>query len=471
MQRIRTPLFSALSLSIPLLLVCVNSAHAQDWKEIVGYTQLQDELGPDLPTGVDFGSVSMVEAPNASSNYRPNTGNSQFASKTFSFPNGGSTGSSSHATTVAQNIFGLTSSVVPSITEMTVYETNAWIGSGGLNSGSSSSAPNVENSRVQNHSWIGSTGNTTNDQQIIRRFDYMISRDNVVAVVGVNNGSASTNQNLMSTAYNALSVGTSDGNFSATATTIDGAGRQRPHLVAPADFTSYATARVSSAAAFLLSTVDGAGASLQAADDHRVIKSLLMAGATKETAMNWSNTETAPLDAKWGAGQLNVYNSYHILDAGRFTPSDTSDIGSMGWDINDVSFSDGQYYYFDSSQLFDLTVSLNWDREVEAGPGNNWNNPTSFLANLTLALYEAEDFSIGSLVSQSISSIENFQYLYLEGLTAGRYALEIASLDADLTTYGLSWMLTPVPEPSTLAWLIAIALGLLILRRKTIIRR
>lgn len=94
-----------------------------------------------------------------------------------------------------------------------------------------------------------------------------------------------------------VSVGRSDGVHADNNTTLDGAGRARPHLVAPAPNTSLATARVSSAAAFLLSAIDGDPSALGDADDPRVIKAILLSGATKEGFMDWSATETSPLDS------------------------------------------------------------------------------------------------------------------------------------------------------------------------------
>ena len=47
----------------------------------------------------------------------------------------------------------------------------------------------ANNPAVANFSWIGTYGTTTpHDNDALRRFDYMINRDNLVAVVAVNNG-------------------------------------------------------------------------------------------------------------------------------------------------------------------------------------------------------------------------------------------------------------------------------------------
>src|SRR5690606_36630681 len=96
----------------------------------------------------------------------------------------------------------------------------------------------------------------------LRRFDFLINRDNITAVVGVANGSGTALPNLMAHAYNAIAVGRSDGNHSACLTTLEsyGPGRTKPDIVAPQSTSSQATSTVSSAATMLHSAVAGTDA-------------------------------------------------------------------------------------------------------------------------------------------------------------------------------------------------------------------
>ena len=118
-------------------------------------------------------------------------------------------------------------------------------------------APVVENRKIQNHSWIGTVDNGgTTDTDALRRFDFAIQRDDFLAVAGVNNGSSSAVPALLANAYNAISVGLTDGNHSTGATTADGAGRGKPEIVAPSFATSFSTPLVSSAGAMLRQRID-----------------------------------------------------------------------------------------------------------------------------------------------------------------------------------------------------------------------
>jgi hypothetical protein len=86
----------------------------------------------------------------------------------------------------------------------------------------------------------------------------VVNRDEYIQVVAMNNGS--TNYPLLGSSFNAIAAGLSSGNsahgsypIATTPTTpYAWAGRTRPHLVAPAGATSYATPMGASAAALLV---------------------------------------------------------------------------------------------------------------------------------------------------------------------------------------------------------------------------
>jgi len=234
-----------------------------------------------MPTGSGV-SVSHVEAPVGAA-YRPDT--TLFSNQSFTFPSGGNTTASSHANSVGQYLYG-PNSLSPDLGDNTSgnrvasYEANNWIGSGFLRLDANLIAPNVETNDIQNHSWIGTSGNVTIDTQILNRLDYAIARDDFLAVVGLNNGSGGAQPNLLAQGYNSISVGLSNGGHSRGTTTINGAGRTKPDIVVPAGVTSYATPTVGSAAALLIEVARSNGA-LANAQKSFVLKSLLMAGASK----------------------------------------------------------------------------------------------------------------------------------------------------------------------------------------------
>ena len=209
---------------------------------------IENRVGEFRATGAGV-AISQVEAPTTtSSTYFVDTGLSDFAGKTIVDATGGGD-ISSHATNVGQNMYG-NAGIAPGVTSVDVYNANDWLNSGFLQT-ESPQAPNVETNKIENHSWIADFTNTDNTPDVvtatdvIRRLDYVIDRDGVVAVVGVNNGIATSLPQVLANSYNAIAVGRSDGGSSLGPSTIDGLGRSKPDLVAPAYNTSVATGWVS----------------------------------------------------------------------------------------------------------------------------------------------------------------------------------------------------------------------------------
>jgi len=462
-----------LLLSAALGSLCLFPVHAlgqltAQQKQDIGFTALQDELGASMPTGQGL-SASMIEAPNTSGNYRLNINDTQLSGKSFVFPSGGSTSSSSHATTVGRFFFG-SSSLAPRIgrtvdsQSVANYEVNDWLGAGFLRR-ASNQLPNVETRDLQNHSWIGTFGSTEADTEILRRTDYMIQRDNVVATFGLSNSSGDPIPSLMASTYNGLVVGKSNGTHSRGTTTIDGTGRTKPDIVVPTNLTSNAAPTVASAAALLIETARNT-AGLQNGDRSVVVKATLLAGASREgdhVPFTWSNTPTQPLNSVFGAGQLNIYESYQILTAGQHTPSITSSVGSTGWSLGTASATTDQLYFFDFDGSGMFSAALTWNRDITpsigGGPFATYTFASS-LANLDLALYEASDFELGNMVAQSISSVDNVELIYLSFLSKGRYALGVSSNTTGVD-FGLAWQ--AIPEPGTallLVFLVMLVMGL-----------
>ena len=447
--------------------------------EDAGFFALQAQLGGAMPTGYGV-SVSQIEAgfnqPAVNpTNYRPNT--SFFSGKSFDYPSGGDTTYSGHATNVGLYMYGAGSlspdlGSAASLDQISVYEVNNWLGSGYLQTGNASTLPSVETNDIQNHSWVGSlTSIPPNAANVnaLMRIDYAIARDDFVAVFGLNNDTNPLPA-LMGQSYNGITVGLSNGNHSRGTTTLDGAGRTKPDLVVNASLTSWATATVSSASALLIETAR-TQPGLANGDTSIAVKAFLMAGATKdepEFAANggWSHTSTQPLDDIYGAGELNIQNSYNILAAGEFGANTGSTVGSTGWDVGVASSSTAQLYFFDlnSDQAsLGFTAVLTWNTVVTATEsGGNYTFSNS-VPNLDLKIYDADGFLVGSLLGASVSTVDNVELLYLIGLTTGRYALEVTSNTSDIE-YALAWM-NVVPEPSSGLLFLAGA-GFLTLSRK-----
>jgi hypothetical protein len=402
------------------------------YKDDIGWTKLAAELGSALPEGTGVG-VSHIEAPESPGNFGPNTAAADFAGKTFTLKSGAA-GTSSHATLVAGYYYGIVGSVAPGVADIDIYEANNWIGLGFLKTGTTS-APASETRTVQNHSWVAVSSGAAVD--ILRRLDYAIQQDDFLAVVGLNNGSPGTVPALLASAYNGISVGLSNGGHSHGTTTVDGSGRTKPEIVAPESFTSFSTPMVSATAALLHQAAPPAGKSAV------VLKSILLAGATKSQFPAWSRTTTRPIDSVFGAGQVNAYRGYRILEQGEQNPGAVT---PRGWDVQSTT-TGGRLYFFDiaaGNTAPAFSAVLAWNRVIADGNSNPnaWSAPTSSLTNLNLRLHTATGFTIGTLVDSSESAVDNIEHIYQPALPPGRYALEVTS-PTNGVQYGLAWYSQP----------------------------
>lgn len=426
-----------------------STSFAQAYKESTGFNQLAAEVGGSLEDGAGI-RVGLVETISGSA-YLPDGSSSHFSGKTITDGTGTNSGANSHATTVGTRYFSNTNSFTPGITDITGYEADAWVDNvldfvGG-------NAPQTQNFSVMNHSYIGNPS-IADAVEMSRRLDLVADRDNVSMIIAENNagaGGSNTQPRLFTQTYNSIVVGRTDGNHSFGTTTLNGVGRQKPDIVAPDGATSFATPQVASAAALLRhkGTNMGGGNAIQ----NEVTKAVLMAGATKDEFPSWSNSSSQPLDAQFGAGELNIYNSYKILDAGEFNGSLTqpvTNVDSMGWDYAD-SITSGQqlFYNFDfTNAQTDASILLTWNAEISDAVGD-LDYDTLTLANLDLKFYDSSLSFMGSLVGESMSTIDNVEHLYFENLAAGQYTIAVENVTG-ATDFALGWRFTAVPEPSAL---------------------
>jgi hypothetical protein len=376
---------------------------------------------------------------------------------------------SSHANAVGGYLYG-DASMASGITSVTAYAVidaaSDWLGSGFLDvsSGISHTAPKVESNDVLNASWVGSLGSDANDKIVLNRLDYSIQHDDYVAVVGTNNGP--TPRELLDGAYNVISVGLTNGGHAEGTSTVNPS-VSFPHLVVPLGVTSYATPVVSSAAALLIQTARGSSTTSANGTKSEAIKAILLAGTTKSEFSSWTRSDTSPLDATYGAGELNVQNSDDILTAGEQTAGGT--VAATGWDFNSISRNATVSYSFDLSAASDVSIALTWNAIYS---GSNYNSLSLALANLDLTLYSVGGGGVLSLVQQSISS-GNIEDIWATDLNVGSYVIKVtygSNYSGSLSSaeYALAWQssLTAVPESSWFAFATLGALGVIVVCRR-----
>lgn len=428
---------------LPLLMVSALSAgHLDD----IGYTSLQARLGASTPDGAGL-AVVQTEANESPTGfeYAPNTALAAFSGITFELENGPGDTYSSHATNAGQHIYG-SYSVGTGITRVKCFDTGLWLNSGFLNTttGFIHSEPEVLNGIIaQNHSWAGTTGDTALDEQILRRLDFAIDRDGFLAVAGLSNSTGDPLPNLLSQAYNGLTVGQSNGIHSRGLTTIDGAGRSKPDLVSPANWnaTSWATGVVTGAVAMMREVGDGLGTS--GSSDPRTLKAVLMAGATKEEFPSWSRSSSNPLDNIYGAGELNVENSYDILSGGGQSPyeSSSSNVPNRAWSYDSMSPGNDDTFRFHVPRgkvLAEVSAILTWHREVTL-PYTGLTIPAS-LGNLDLTWWSLTNDTLDTQLDSSTSTVDNVEHIWQSSpLGPGDYALAVSQATGSATPYSLAW--------------------------------
>ena len=373
---------------------------------------------------------------------------------------GQSNGNSNHASDQARFFFGNTTSVAPLANEVTVYEANDWL-TDILNLSGNSTPPDVQDFRVQNFSWIGTfatpndgtpdptTSEINNDRKALAKLDFAIERDNITAVVGVHNV-VSPLPNLLSHSYNSIAVGRSSGQHSTGYTRFDryGIGRSKPDIVAPQPSTSAATSSVSSVATFLHSAETVLGTD---AVNSETMKAILLAGARKDTLGSWSQIDSEgewhPLDDTFGAGEVNIYNSFAIVEAGQNsgTLGTPTTVSAHGWDYQTVQPGAGNEILYDfvvptGMTATELSIVATWNAEINAP----FQTGDPVLADLDLELVDAlgttvdTDLGDSHVDGLSASEVDNVEHIYLTDLSPGTYTLKVSS-DSLSTDYGLAW--------------------------------
>ena len=366
------------------------------------------------------------------------------------FPNGVG-GESGHAHDVAANFYGQSynpelSGIATNVAHVDNFDADYF-----YNNIIGAVSPANINDAVVNQSFVFD-GLTTSQQQLVDKdYDDYAAQYKTLFVSSVGNGVAESGNGGYScapgTCYNGLGVGA----YRSTPTypvnpgssigpTLDN-GRCKPDITAPAAGTSFSSPQVAGAAAVLMQTGlrgDG-GSDTNSAADIRTVKALLLNGAVKP--MGWTNSNSSPLDARYGAGMLNIFNSYKQLTGGKqgyivsttVSPTGgahppnvaTGTIGTLsGWDYNTNTsgktpsqFDAVNHYYFNVTNnlpgtKFVATATLVWNKQY---------NKTA-INNLGLFLYNCAN---SNLVACSTSLVDNVEHIYKTNLAQGRYDLQV----------------------------------------------
>ena len=438
-------------LSICLLACSVASA---DFREVAGWNRLIDRIGlENVPDG-DGLSIAMVEAPDGD-NYGLNTSDGNFTAHTIIDQGPGSLGVSSHANNVGTRYFGTLESMTPAADPVYLYQASGWCLDDFLRANFSSSTPPLSPPgaiKTWNHSWIGSFGSVNNDQIILRRLDYSVNRDETIMAVGVDNDPDNDTLALLDHAFNVISVGLRSGNhdYSDTDPSYEGGGRMKPHLCAKSSLTSFATPVVTSGAVMLVEQIRSDPSLPADGERPEVVKAVMLTGADHRYSIGndaWSNEPldtganrglaVRPLDDIQGAGQIDVDRNHLVMSGGKVlggvSPGTTPDASLRGWDWSFCQVGNMRTWNFTlNGEVEEVSVVATWNRQVPIGFGATWT-----LGDFNLELVRLDPDGDGqSIVGsgpevfqsgnvRSASTVDNVEHLYIRGLSAGQYQLQL----------------------------------------------
>jgi len=468
---------SVLGIIFCALLNISASTHAS-YQDDIGYTKLKLEQGLATPDGSGI-PVTQTEASTAGSGnpavYLPDDNQTELSTTTITDKSGTTTSDfSTHATNVGKTFYGNLSSIAPGISLVDAFLADDWLLEGGLRL--RGMKPLASSSRIANHSWIGDFG-SINTSDLLRRADWLVARDEFIQCVGVKNNTR-VNKPLMSSAYNVIAVGKSDGENGFGTVMIDVdyvSGRVRLELVAPKSTSSQATPVVAASTSLLIehgqnnprlstdpievSTSNRNGDIIYNTGRSEVIKAVLMAGADRSTkntnAPDITDYRIAPenqttngLDARFGAGQVNIYNSFQMINAGEQNSNEdigTGNISANGFDY-DPSFggsggsnSTASYYFSTGADQVILATTLAWNIKIEGGNDTDFSG-TAHRYDLDLDLYDITGSKV--LLESSHSTIDNTETIWTRLPANKSYLLEVRRGDGQGSfnwDYALAW--------------------------------
>ena len=375
---------------------------------------------------------------------------------------------SDHADSVADYFYGIGGDEATNVTHVDNYDANYFVlfsesvVLGATNYTVTLPSTNIDDS-VVNQSFDVPGASVALQEATDSAYDNYAAKYGVLFVSGVGNGGP---VNPPGTCYNGIGVG-DNGGGSSYGPTLDN-GRCKPDIVGTQGDTSWDAPEVAGAAAILMQAGlrgDG-GVHTNAAADIRTVKALLLNGAVKPA--DWSNVPPEPLSTNYGAGVLNVFNTYRQLTGGEYGYSVSNSVtqGSahppvpasnfipvlVGWDFSSITSSssgifqtaaDGVNHYFfkvtndvPGGGPFSLTSTLVWDRQE--GQTN--------INHLALFLYNCAN---SNLVACSTSMVDNVQQIFLPQLAQGTYDLQVWKAGGTYVSagesYALAWTFTSTP--------------------------
>jgi len=435
------------------VLVGIYSTHAQSLDQI-GVTLLRSQTTnvdgsgirvaqPEANTDSDTNHPSAFEVnPSAMSFPASRFTYSSDLGTTNTFPNliGNESG---HADAVAYNFFGIAGGVATNVAHVDNFDADYFINYYVVSNLA------VLGDVVVNQSFTFGALSASDQRDVDSAYDDYTEFYGTLFVSAANNGGHVC---APGTGYNCIGVAAYGGS-SSYGPTIDN-GRCKPDITAPAGATSFSTPQVSGAAAVLMQAAlrgDG-GSDTNSAFDMRMIKALLLNGAVKPT--DWTNSNSSPLDARYGAGVLNVFNSYKQLAGGKNNSSATNLISigaahlpsaatnfastTSGWNLETIFSSatnDAVNHYFINATNGFVTATLTWNRQLGA---TNINNLDLFLFNVANS----------NLVAWSTSRVDNVEHIFVPALAAGSYDLQVlknggTNVVSDDETYALAFAFAP----------------------------
>ncbi|MGJ8672526.1 hypothetical protein [Rubritalea sp.] len=422
---------------LPLILTDVALA---DWRDDIYWSEFQEWASVNdvtIPTSTEL-TIGIVEAISGGG-YVPSTTNAQLSDETINDISQVevTSSTSSHATGVARHYFGNTSGtsdagLISEVGAVNVYEANDFI------SRTYTQLAISWAESVFSHAWVGDYSGDTriaNTTAVSARLDATAINSNVLDhngalhIVGVGNGASDSQHDIYCHSYNSISVGRTDGlhNYGEIPTGYEGAGRQKPELVAPKNTTSQATGATASVALLLRALAEN-----HTSEDTKlpvVIKSCMLAGADKSAFSDWDNTSTRPIDEVYGAGQIDILNSFRILNE---TESSTGNVGLRGWHYDTIRNQAREFTITipEYSTSANLCANLSWNRSATGG---NYSD----LVNYSLTLKN----SVGTTLFSSDSSVDNVEHIWQTNLEPGAYTLVVnkSNYTTSNTSFALAW--------------------------------
>ncbi|HEV2694306.1 MAG TPA: S8 family serine peptidase [Verrucomicrobiae bacterium] len=370
------------------------------------------------------------------------------------FPNsvGGESGHAEY--TVGAVIYGYPNGLATNLSNIDGYEANYFINNI-VGAAVPIAAPLVNQSFADN--------DTNNETAYDTIYDNYAAQYRTLFITGAGNGPSPgviVPVEPPSTCYNGISAGAYQ-NFTnqAAAGPTPVGGRCKPDITVISSYTSSSAAVVSGAAALLMqAALRGDGGDTNAAFDLRTIKALLLNGAVKPAS--WTNSPATPLDFRYGAGVVNILDSYEQLAGGKSAISVSNTVslngvhppvggavtvGSLsGWNLATNTSSTANdsihHYYFNVSNTvpvkFTATATLVWMKHYNK----------SAINNLDLFLYDCAN---SNLVASSTSRVDNVEHIWKTGLAPGRYDLQVWKAGGSTVTtneiYALAFEFMPAP--------------------------